>query len=532
MLKSSSSLSLLKASVVGIVVGGVGIGVAELIAGFSRNLRSPIFDVGDRVVDNVPGWLKDLAIEWFGTNDKIALLAGIGFTLLIYSALVGIVTFRRGTKLGIAGVSIFSIIGSISALTARGDSSWWMIVPSVIGGLTGIFALLLIYKLLNPQQSTVESKTIDKNSQQSEIKAEDNTGRVNAHSRRKFLLTIGGFAFIAASAGATGRWLNGRFSAAKSRAEVLLPLAKNPLPKPPVGIETVGATPFFTPNDDFYKIDIALTVPQIPVDTWNLRVHGMVDKEINLSFDDLLKRDLVESDITLTCVSNVVGGELVGTARWLGIRLDDLLEEAGINPAADQIVGRSVDGYTCGFPVETLDGRDALVAVGMNGEALPLDHGFPARLIVPGLYGYISATKWLTEIELTTFDAFDQYWVPQYADRAPIKIQSRIDSLQGLQRIKEGETVIGGVAWAQPIGIEEVEIQIDEEPWVNADLAEELNTTTWRQWTFPWNASSGRHTITVRAKDRNGAIQTDERSEPLPDGATGLHKIVVLVDAV
>jgi sulfite oxidase len=229
-------------------------------------------------------------------------------------------------------------------------------------------------------------------------------------------------------------------------------------------------------------------------------------------------------------VSNEVGGKLLGTARWLGVRLDDLLDSAGVDPDADQIVGRSVDGYTCGFPTSALDGRDALVAIGMNGELLPLEHGFPARLIVPGLYGYVSATKWLEEIELTRFDRFDQYWVERgWVDDAPIKVQSRIDTPKGLATVDAGTVAIGGVAWAQTRGIERVELQFDEGDWVDATLAAELNDVTWRQWSYAWPATSGRHTVRVRATEKNGPIQTPDRTEPFPSGATGQHQIVVIV---
>ena len=220
----------------------------------------------------------------------------------------------------------------------------------------------------------------------------------------------------------------------------------------------------------------------------------------------------------------------MGTARWLGVRLDRLLEEVGVDPDADQVVGRSVDGYTCGFPVEALDGRDALIAIGMNGEPLPVNHGFPARLIVPGLYGYVSATKWLSHIELTRFDRFDQYWVKRgWVDQAPIKVQSRIDTPRGLSTVEPGTVAIAGVAWAQTRGISAVEVRVDDGDWQPARLATELNDATWRQWSFVWNATTGRHSISVRATEKSGTIQTDERSEPFPSGATGQHKIIVLV---
>jgi DMSO/TMAO reductase YedYZ molybdopterin-dependent catalytic subunit len=318
---------------------------------------------------------------------------------------------------------------------------------------------------------------------------------------------------------------------------VRLPTPPDPLPAVPAGV-TVGLdgmAPFFTPNADFYRIDTALSVPQVPTDDYELRVTGLVDRELRLSFDDLLARRVVEHDITLTCVSNTIGGELVGNARWLGVRLDELLTDAGVKPGADQVVGRSIDGYTCGFPLEAAtDGRAALVAFGMNGEPLPLEHGFPVRLVVPGLYGYVSATKWLVEIELTTFEDFDHYWVPRgYAEQAPIKLMSRIDSIDGLgtlTRGPDGTAAIGGVAWAQTRGIGAVEVQVDDGDWQPAELGEALNDDTWRQWAFRWTPTGpGRATVRCRATDRDGVIQTAARSEPLPDGASGHHQIVVFV---
>jgi DMSO/TMAO reductase YedYZ molybdopterin-dependent catalytic subunit len=299
---------------------------------------------------------------------------------------------------------------------------------------------------------------------------------------------------------------------------------------PSVEIGVPGVTPFVTPNTAFYRVDTALQVPQVQVEGWHLRITGMVDRPMKLSFNDLLERELVEADITLTCVSNEVGGGLLGSARWLGARLDDLLGEARIGARADQVVGRSVDGYTCGFPVAALDGRDALIAIGMNGEPLPLQHGFPARLVVPGLYGYVSATKWLQEIHLTRFDAFDQYWVPRGWDaRAPIKTSSRIDTPRGLARLRPGPVPVAGVAWAQTRGIRAVEVQVDGGPWQPARLAAALNDVTWRQWAYTWDATPGQHTIAVRATDGTGAIQTPQRSEPRPNGSSGHHQIVVLV---
>ena len=361
-------------------------------------------------------------------------------------------------------------------------------------------------------------------------------------TRRQVLVRSGGLLAVLAlagtGAGAVGRALKSRFGAAESRANLTLPAAAEPLAPIPDGVNAGvdGISPFTTPNADFYRIDTALTVPQLPAEDYELRITGMVDNELTFTFDDLVKRDVVEYDITLTCVSNTIGGGLVGNARWLGVRLDELLAEAGVQAGADQVVGRSIDGYTCGFPLEAAtDGRNAMVAFGMNGEPLPLEHGFPVRLVVPGLYGYISATKWLVEIELTTFEEFEQYWVPRgYADKAPIKLMSRIDTVDGLgtlTRGADGTAAIGGVAWAQTRGISNVEVKIDDAEWMAAELGEALNDDTWRQWAYRWTpGATGRSSISVRATDGDGMIQTDERSEPLPDGASGHHQIVVFVE--
>jgi hypothetical protein len=328
--------------------------------------------------------------------------------------------------------------------------------------------------------------------------------------------------------------LEARFDAGRSRSGLQLPAAGHPLGPIPADIafsDIDGITSFTTPNAQFYRIDTALTVPQVPADTYALKIGGMVDRPLELNYQDLLDHELIESDITMTCVSNEVGGKLVGNARWLGVRLDELLDEAGIQEGADQIVGRSVDRYTCGFPVDVLDGRDAMVALGMNGAPLPLEHGFPARLIVPGLYGYVSATKWLAEIRLTTFADFDHYWVDRgWAPQAPIKTQSRIDTPGPLDRIPAGPTVLAGVSWAQTRGIRKVEVRIDDGDWQEAELAAEMNDTTWRQWRFSWTATPGRHDLACRATDATGQTQTEERSRPIPDGASGWHSIVVLVD--
>jgi DMSO/TMAO reductase YedYZ molybdopterin-dependent catalytic subunit len=293
-----------------------------------------------------------------------------------------------------------------------------------------------------------------------------------------------------------------------------------------------GVSPFLTPNDRFYRVDTALLVPSLMAEEWRLRIHGMVDRELTIDYGQLLDRPMIERDITLACVSNPIGGRYVGNARWIGVPLDELLEEVGVRAGADQIVTRSVDGWTCGTPTAAVtDGRDAMLAVAMNGEPLPLSHGFPVRMIVPGLYGYVSATKWIVDMELTTFDAYDAYWIERgWAEQAPIKTMSRIDTPTGRSPLAAGEVAIGGVAWAQHVGIEAVEVQIGEGPWQAAELGGVDTVDTWRQWVLRWDAPAGDHRIRARATDATGATQPEERAEPFPDGATGWHTIFVSVE--
>jgi DMSO/TMAO reductase YedYZ molybdopterin-dependent catalytic subunit len=295
---------------------------------------------------------------------------------------------------------------------------------------------------------------------------------------------------------------------------------------------SVAGLDYVSSNETFYRIDTAIVTPRIDPAEWSLKIHGRVANPMTLRFDDLLRRPLVERYITLTCVSNDVGGDLIGNARWSGVRVKDLLDEARPDPAADQVVSRSVDGFTAGSPTAVLrDGRDALIAVGMNGEPLPIEHGFPARLVVPGLYGYVSATKWLTELELTTFADFDGYWVPRgWAQQAPIKTESRIDRPRHRSTISAGPTVVAGVAWAQHRGISKVEVSVDEGPWQVATLAAVVSVDTWRLWSLPWQATPGHHQLRVRATDNAGELQTSATAPPAPDGATGWHTIDVTVE--
>lgn len=501
--------------VAGVVAAASGLAVAELLTGLWTSLQSPVLSVGDRVVDNVPRPVKDWAIDWFGTSDKAVLVGGVLVLLTLFAAGVGVVAMRRGERAGLVGVAAFAAVGLLASL-GRGSSGWTAVLPSLVAGLVAGATLVWLTRLARRD-------------------APDPTATpMTAVTRRRFLGTAAALGTGSVVLAGTGRWLRQRGVAATERLKTVLPRPAEPLPAVPSGADlgVPGAAPFITPNEDFYRIDTALSPPQIDPREWTLTVRGRVDRELTLTYDELLARPMVEADITLSCVSNEVGGTLVGNARWLGCRLDELLDEAGIDPSADQVVGRSVDGFTAGFPTALLDGRDALVAVGMNGEPLPIRHGFPARLVVPGVYGYVSATKWLSEIELTRFDELEGYWIPRgWAVEGPIKTQSRIDTPLRGRILRVGEPVaIAGVAWAPTRGIERVEVQVDDGPWRDAELGEQYADTTWRQWSLEWVPTEVRyHRLRVRATDGTGETQTSDRTPVAPDGASGWHTFDVNV---
>jgi DMSO/TMAO reductase YedYZ molybdopterin-dependent catalytic subunit len=499
--------------IVGIVCGAVAIGAAQLVAGLVDPQASPIVAVGGAVVDASPEWLKGFAIRTFGSNDKTVLLVGIGLVLALIAALVGIAALRR-PRVGYLALAVFAAIGVAAALTrpaARPADA----LPALVGGIAGAVMLRAFLRLVEPPSSDA---------------GRDPTAP-SGIDRRRLLLTGAAGAVAAFAAGGAGRWFARRFEADASRAAVRLPSPVAPPASPPPDLDVPGISSFLTPNDEFYRVDTALLVPAIKAEEWRLRVHGMVERELTLTFDDLIARPLIERDITLACVSNPVGGEYVGNARWLGTSLADLLREAGVDPSADQLVSRSVDGFTIGTPTAAvLDGRDAMLAIGMNGEPLPLSHGFPVRMVVPGLYGYVSAMKWIVELELSRFDAFDAYWVQRgWAQEAPVKTQSRIDTPRSGATVRAGAVPVAGVAWAQHTGIVAVELRVDGGPWTPAELSEQDTVDTWRQWLVRWDATPGDHQLEVRATDRSGIVQPSEISPPFPDGATGHHAIVVRI---
>ncbi|MGB3412498.1 MAG: molybdopterin-dependent oxidoreductase [Microthrixaceae bacterium] len=535
-----------RGAVAGLVATGVSLGVAELVRAMNSELSSPIIDVGARFIDATPRWLKDFAISTFGTNDKTALVVGIATVLVVYALTLGVFGTRR-RWIGVAGVAIFAAIGIAASSGQSGP--WWGGLPSLIGGAAGAAALWYLLGLaVNTEQARTEwadSRSFDTETPGSSASVGPAVATGNPEGRkvmpgrldrRSFMAASAGFSAVAVLAGSTGRWLSGRFEVAAERARIILPGARRPLGELPadVKLDVAGLTPFVTDNSNFYRIDTALVAPQVSSESWRLKVHGMVDKTLEFSYDELLRRDLVESDITIACVSNEIGGGLAGNARWLGVPLSELLEEAGVDPAADQIVGRSVDGFTAGFPTKfgVDPDRGSLLALGMNGEPLPVKHGFPARLIVPGLYGYVSATKWITEIELSTFDRFDAYWVErEWSVEGPIKTFSRIDTPASFKKLAPGEHPIAGIAYAPTRGISKVEVRVDGQDWIPASLGKELNDVTWRQWVLPYDFKDpGQYSIECRATDGSGVVQTQERAKPFPNGASGWHSIVALIE--
>ncbi|WP_030677298.1 molybdopterin-dependent oxidoreductase [Streptomyces sp. NRRL B-1347] len=539
----------------GLLAGYVALAVAELVSAGVRPEAGPVVAVGGAAVDRTPASLKLWAIRTFGTHDKLVLQLGILGVLGLFALALGVLAARH-RRVGSAGVLLFGAVGALAA-TGRPDSAGAAdALPSVVGAAAGAALLYGLAGRLRPAKPAGECPADGHAGPRAPLAADEQASpedidvRTDVQGkgvgdagwdRRGFVIAATAAAAAATGAGLLGRALHGASGerAANARDRVTLPPPSSPAAPVPRGaaLRVPGISPFTTPNADFYRVDTALVVPKVVVSSWSLRIHGKgVTRELRLSYDDLLRMPLVERDITLTCVSNEVGGPYAGNARWIGVRLEGLLARCGVEPPsrgglADQLVARSVDGMTLGTPVEdVLDGRDAMLALGMNGEPLPFAHGFPVRMVVPGLYGYVSACKWIEDIELTTFDAYDTYWVKRdWARKAPVKTQSRIDTPRPFARPEPGTVVIAGVAWAQHRGIDKVEVRVDDGPWRRADLAAEDTRDTWRQWSLPWTATPGSHTLTVRATDRTGTTQTEERTRTIPDGASGWHSVLVTV---
>jgi DMSO/TMAO reductase YedYZ molybdopterin-dependent catalytic subunit len=498
---------------IGLLSAGVAVGVGELVAGFVRPAAAPVIAVGNGIIVLTPESAKRPTIDSVGTNDKVLLLLGIYVFLAIVGAAIGSLALRN-LYAGLAGVAALGAFGVYCAVIAKG-SHGSDVVPTIIGTIASAGALTVLVRLVTRAAGDTD--------------ADDQL----LPDRRAFLVGSAATAVLAAVSGLAGRAAqHARFDVADARRRVTLPAASGGEAAVQPGTDLgKSGVPWATPNRNFYRIDTALAVPQVDPDSWRLRIHGMVEHEMTLSYADVSARPMIDRWITLCCVSNKVGGGLIGNALFRGTRLADLMREAGVDPKADQLLLRSYDGYTFGAPTAVvMDGRDALLAVGMNGVPLPIEHGFPVRTVVPGLYGYVSACKWIVDIEATTFAKREAYWVQGgWAAHPPIQLESRIDTPRDGARVPLNSSVaIAGVAWDQHVGVSKVEVQVDDGPWRAARLATVPSTDTWRQWYFPWTAeSAGTHRLRVRATDARGRPQDLLPRSPFPSGATGLHAITV-----
>jgi DMSO/TMAO reductase YedYZ molybdopterin-dependent catalytic subunit len=509
----------------GVLSTVAGVAMGHLVAALTNPAASPVLAVGATVIDLTPTPLKEWAIAQFGTNDKAILIGSVLLGVLVLAAVAGLLALRRWVY-GAALLVVLVAVAAAAALT-RPTAGATDLVPSLAAAVAGVAALWWLDR-------RARAATPAPAGTPGALDTPGAPGALGARgaSRRSVLFAAGTLAAAAAVMGGAGRWIT---SYRTRPANVRLPAAADRASKLPVGLDdkVPGITPFRTPNNEFYRVDTRLTLPVVSLDGWSLTIDGDVDREVAFTFDDLLAMDLIERDITLTCVSNDVGGRYVGSARWLGVPLKDLLVSAGVaNTKADQILSTDVDGMTIGTPFAlATDGRDAMIAVGMNGEALPREHGFPARMVVPGLYGFISATKWITRITLTTYAEQDAYWTQRkWATDAPIKVASRIDTPKPLSTIDAGRTVIGGVAWAQHQGgVERVEVRIDGGAWQEARLGPSGGEDYWRQWYLPWTAEQGQHSLAVRAVTGDDETQTAARATPFPNGSSGIQDVVVTV---
>jgi DMSO/TMAO reductase YedYZ molybdopterin-dependent catalytic subunit len=498
---------------IGLVSAAVAIGVGEAAAAFVRPAAAPVIAVGNRMILLTPESAKRSAIQTFGTDDKTVLIVTIYVLLAVFGVLIGVLALRR-LRYGLIGILVLGAFGCYCALSAHAarDTD---VIPTLIGTAAAAVVMTLLVRAVKREDRATQSG-----------------GPPRLTDRRAFLSIGAAAAGLAALSGLGGRaGQRAHFDVTAERRNLALPPPSSPAPPLPRGYDLAkSGVPWKTTNGDFYRIDTALSLPQVRPGDWSLRIHGLVDHELRLNYRELTRRPLIERWITLCCVSNPVGGPLVGNARWLGAHLADLLREAGVHDESDQLLLTSVDGMTIGAPTKVvMDGRDALVAIGMNGTALPIEHGFPARIVVPGLYGYVSACKWVVDIEATTF-AERAYWVlGGWAQQTAIKLESRIDTPRSGARVAVGRSVpIAGVAWDQHVGVSAVEVQVGDGPWLPARLAAVPSTDTWRQWVRPWTPPApGSYQLRVRAVDRAGQPQTEQHADPFPSGATGLHTVTV-----
>ena len=527
-------------AVFGVLAAAFGVAIGTLVAAFIDPAYAPIEVVASTAIDIPPAVVKEWATSTFGTASKSVVVGVVAVAVVAIAAWSGVAS-RRRPRFGIQVMLVAGVVGAVAALLRPVDA-FLAPLPSLAAGVAAALALWWLLRMARPSAVAAPESVPDMPTDglkevspgHQDLPGRESLGmsaEVQSVSRRGVLLGVGGVVVVGGAALASARWLTTRASAVASRVAAVLPSPAEVLPPLPASVQAPvpGMAPFVTPNADFYRIDTAVIVPQVTAEEWTLSFDGMVRRPFTITYAELLEMPMVERDVTIMCVSNPIGGDLIGTARWLGTPLLPLLERAGIEPGADQIFSTSIDGWTCSTPLDGLAEREPLLAIAMNGEPLPIEHGFPVRMIIPGLYGFISATKWVTQITGTTYAADPAYWtVRGWATDAPVLTGSRIDLPDG--SLSVGQTAIGGVAWAMDgDGISRVEVSIDDGPWQDAQLAEQPNPRTWRQWWLEWEATPGRHSIAVRATNGLGETQTSEVADVVPSGATGYDVGVVEV---
>jgi len=506
-------------AVIGAVATLLGTATGHLVNSLLSRTASPVLEVSQVIVDVGSGFetLKQNVIDALGTADKPVTVGSVLVVVTLLGAVSGVLARRRLA----AGIALQAVLVAVAAAAVLVGSPFDVrdTVPSLVTFLVGAGALWFLGTRLAASEG-------------SSTPAE--SGTTTGASRRGVLIGAGVMALAAAAFTGVGRFVT---SLRASPSDVTLPAPDDAAGSFPDGLDdrVDGITRLRTPNSEFYRVDTRLDTPVVDLESWTLTIDGDVEEELELTFDDLLEMELIERDITMTCVSNSVGGEFVGGARWLGVRLTDILERAGVGSTADQILATDFDGMTISTPLDVAtDGRDTMIAIGMNGEALPRAHGFPARMITPGLYGFVGACKWITRITLTTYDEEQAYWTERdWATDAPIKISARIDTPSALEQVAPGTVTVGGVAWAQQKGgVARVQVRIDGGPWQDAELGPDVGNDYWRQWFYEWDASgadSGTHSVAARVMSGDGTTQTDVRASPFPEGASGVQTLQVTV---
>jgi len=526
------------AALAGLAAGAVTVGTGSLVALFTGAASDPINAVGATFVDATPLWLKEFATSTFGTDDKLVLGIGEVLVLALLAALAGVLAARRWAW----GATLVVLLAAVSGIAAmsRPDTGTLAAVPSVAAGVAGLVALRLLVDRLPRVSAPVPRAPVaaavgpvDAARPIGAARDDVRIAPAAGPDRRSFLQATAAAASLGVVAAFVGRAVGATARAARSaRASLHLPAPAVTAAPVPAGVQvdTPGMEPWETPPDDFYRIDTALVVPQLDPSTWELRVHGLVEQEVTLTWDELVASELVEAWVTLCCVSNPVGGDLIGNQRWLGLPIREVLARARPHADADMVLSKSSDGFTASTPIEALtDDRDALLAIGMDGEPLPIEHGFPVRMVVPGLYGYVSATKWVVDLEVTRFADKTSYWTDRgWSPHGPIKTQSRISVPRYDDPLKAGEIVVAGTSWAQHRGVTRVQVRVDSGPWVDVDLADDGGVDSWRQWSYRWQADPGRHTLLVRAYDPEG-VQSGKRVDVVPNGAEGYDQVQVTV---